>query len=700
MPSKFKPALCVVSIIVFSFLSSGHASVVDAFDLQNTEMVKKRGDFSGGEKKRKARVPFVRSRLAQDTERGSVMEIDFNVSEGYGGTYVIFQEGKLPANFNTVRFWLRGVRSAFKVELKDDSIHSFIVEKSDRSQWREIVIPVTTFSNSQRLDLKRIKEFVFVFEDHRSSPRLGKIYLDDLAFTLEDRKQETRSELPIAGPVFVNGMPTSETPYETRGANILNLSCRVPERSNFKHFRFEASWDGIHWFYLGEFQSTGQKEFKSSWPIGVYPSGTYFLRGVVADQFGNRKAGKKGKIHIQNSFDADHFLDELEKRTFDYFVNEVDPYTYLVKDRNVQGSAFSTGLSGFQFTAYVIGVERGWMTRGEAIKRMNRTMDFVLNEITRYDGLVPHWFGVSRKEIWELGSGDIVETTYLLAGALTAQNYFDQDIPEETSFRIKIDRLYREIKWDLFLKRGKPEDEKGLLPWHWSKENGPSKFEVRGYNEGMIVYLMALGAPQHPVSRKSWDAWAGSYQWDRYGEYELIACAPLFTHQYSHLWVDFRNLRDSHANYFENSILATLANREFSLKENGYDLELWGLTASEGPNGYKAYGAPPLASQVPVINDGTIAPTAAGTSIMFTPQLSIAALKSMRDRYGDRIWGTYGLKDAFNPKRNWFADSYLGLDQGPLLIAIENYRTGLVWRLFMNNPYIQRGLQEAGFHSD
>ncbi|MBI3999826.1 MAG: hypothetical protein HY351_04350 [Candidatus Omnitrophica bacterium] len=685
--------------VVFLFPALSWAAVVDPFDLPKTQIVKKRGDFVGGGRPQ-ARVPFVNSRIAQDSERGSMMEIDFNVSQGYGGTFIMFEPGKVSAHFNTVRFWVRGVRSAFKVELKDDMIHSFIVEKADRSKWQEIIIPLSHFSNSEHFNLTRIKEFVFVLEDHRTSPRLGKLYIDDLTFSFEEKQAVTKEKLPAPGPVAINGSPPSKAPYQVQDLKILKLLCRIPEVGKFHHFRFEASWDQRHWFYLSEFPSANQKEFTFSWNVARYPSGMYFLRGVTVDELGQRQTGEMSQVRIQNAFDKDQFLDEVERRTFDYFVKEVDSVTYLVRDRNVGGAVFSTGLSGFQFSAYVIGVERGWMERKEALRRMNRVMDYLLNEIERYDGAVPHWLGSDRKEVWEKGQGDLVETSYLLAGAFVAQNYFKDEDSDEQSFRMKVDRFYHEIKWDLFLKRKKPEDQLGLLPWHWLKKDGPSKLELRGYNEAMIVYLLALGAPIHPIPPQSWSAWASTYQKGRYSEYELIACAPLFTHQYSHLWVDFRNIRDAHANYFENSILATLANREFSLKENGYEPELWGLSASEGPNGYKAYGAPPLASQVPVIHDGTIAPTAAGGSIMFTPELSIAALKHMRDQYGERLWGPYGFKDAFNPKRDWFANVYLGLDQGPILIGIENYRTGLIWRLFMENPYVQAGIRQAGFQQE
>lgn len=673
-------------LVFFSF--PAFAKTIDF--LPKSSVVKERGDFSGGGKPG-ARIPFVKSQLVLDPERGTVLEMDFNVSQGFGGTYLIFHPKKLPQDFNTVSFWLRGIHSAFKVELKDDKIHSFVVDKADRNVWQHVVIPLNRFSNAKHFKIEKTEEFVFVFEDYRTSPRLGKIYVADLTFS-RGKNQTPNSVLETPGAVSIH--------KEQTAPHVLNLSSGFSSPASLKNFRFEASWDGQHWFLLAEFSNQKQNTFAFSWDVSRYLEGSYFLRALSVDEFGNRKEGATSQIQLQNTYDVESFLDQIQKRTFDYFLKEVHPLNYLVKDRTEKGSVFSTGLSGFQFTAYIIGVERGWMERAEAVKRMNRTLDFLMHDISRYHGLVPHWLDAGGREVWELGMGDVVETTFILAGALSAQQYFDQDNPEEVSFRAKVDRFYRDIKWEALLKRPKPGDEKGLLPWHWSKKAGPSKLEVRGYNEGMIVYLLAMGAPQNEISSKSWEAWASSYQTGSYGPYEFIACAPLFTHQYSHLWIDFRNIRDRYANYFENSILATLANREFSFKANGYSPEIWGLTASEGPNQYKSYGAPPLASAVPVINDGTIAPTAAATSIMFTPYLSIPAMKHMYDEYGDHLWGPYGFKDAFNPNMNWFSDLYLGLDQGPILIAIENYRTGLIWKLFMKNSHIQKGLQAADFYME
>jgi len=676
------------------------AYLVDGFDMAKTKVVKERSDFVGGGKP-KSRIPFVKSYLTKDTERGNVLSIEFNVSEGYGGTFLKFYPRQISPQFDAVRFWIRGAQSAFKIELKDDLIHSFVIEKSERNIWQQLTIPVSSLSNHEQLKKDKISEFVFVFEEGRTAPRLGTIHIDDLELIELDQIKENASSLAKPGPVMINGDVPLNTPYEVGENTKLKLSTRVPRRGTFQEFRFEASWDDKNWFYLAGFPDQNKLTYEYEWPVGGFLSGEYLLRSVTVNAHGERKESAVSAIAIRNHFNFERFLEEVQRSAFDYFVYEVESGSYFVKDRQAPNEeVFSTGLSGFQMPAYVIGVERGWMKKEEALKRIHRLMDNALNQLNRYQGLLPHWLGTGRKEIWEIGMGDVVETSYFLAGALTAKQYFNHSNPEERSLRDKVDQFYKGIEWNSLLRRKKKEDEHGLIPWHWSKNNGPATFEVRGYNEAMIVYLLAMGAPENSIPPASWKAWASTYQKSRYGQYEVIACAPLFTHQYSHLWIDFRGIRDSYANYFDNSIQATLANREFSLKANQYPAELWGLTASEGPGGYKAYGAPPTGSSVPILNDGTIAPTASATSVMFTPPVSIAAMKYMKDNYGEKIWGKYGFKDAINPNKNWASEHYLGLDQGPIVLAIENYRTGLIWKLFMQNEEIQNGLKKAGFQPD
>jgi hypothetical protein len=235
----------------------------------------------------------------------------------------------------------------------------------------------------------------------------------------------------------------------------------------------------------------------------------------------------------------------------------------------------------------------------------------------------------------------------------------------------------------------------------WTPETGFLPYDWGGYNEAMILYLLALGSPTFPINAEAWTAWTGSYVWQSHYGQAFVVFPPLFGHQYSHVWFDFRGIQDAYMrnkglDYFENSRRATLANRAYAVANPlgwaDYGENVWGLTASDIPSSYRARGAPP-----PESDDGTITPTAAAGSFAFTPRESLAALRHMYAAYRTQIWGPYGFKDAFNPSQKWFAADYLGIDQGPIVLMIENYRTGRIWHEFMQHPAIQRGLAHAGF---
>jgi hypothetical protein len=296
--------------------------------------------------------------------------------------------------------------------------------------------------------------------------------------------------------------------------------------------------------------------------------------------------------------------------------------------------------------------------------------------------------------------------------------YFDRDDETERSIRALADDLYRRVDWAWAYSRTRPP----LLSLGWTPEMGFLEWDWGGYNEGMLLYVLALGSPTHPVDPRAWEAWTSSYQWDSSDGAPHVSFGPLFGHQYSHVWIDFRGIQDDTmrargSDYFVNSVRATYANRAYCIANpggwTGYDELTWGLTASDGPfdktrpvapgterfRSYWARGADTAT------DDGTIAPTAAGGSVAFAPEIAIPTLMSFRERFGDRIYGRYGFKDAFNlsfpgsaeSPEGWFDDAYLGIDQGPILLMIENFRTGFVWELLKKSPYLGRGLQLAGF---
>ena len=386
------------------------------------------------------------------------------------------------------------------------------------------------------------------------------------------------------------------------------------------------------------------------------------------------------------------FLDRVERKAFDYFVKERDPATGLVKDKANNfgadaGHIASIAATGFGLTAWGVGAQRGWISKEEAKNYCLQTLRFALKDLETNHGFFYHFMNGQtgkRTKNTELSS---IDTALFLAGALTAGEYFKGTEVEELAHRI-----YERVDFAWMMNGGK------TLSMGWDPVTGKFlNLRWNDYNESFILYLLAVASPTHPIPPESWH-WVKK----RIGVYEpyvFIFSPPLFTHQYSQIWVDLRDKNDGFADYFENSRVATLVNRQFCLDQRAkfktYSENVWGLTASLGPGGYRAYGSGP--GQAP--HDGTVAPTAAGSSIVFTPELSLGALKFMYENFKDKLWGKYGFSDAFNLDRKWFAREVLGIDQGPLLLMIENYRSGLIWKTFGEHPAVKTGLERIGFKS-
>ena len=422
----------------------------------------------------------------------------------------------------------------------------------------------------------------------------------------------------------------------------------------------------------------------------------------------------------------DGFLDTLQERTILYFLRETNSATGLVPDRAPSPSPSSVAAIGFGLTVYPIAAERGIVTRSEAAARTLRTLEFLarLPQHERADGAAGYrgffYHFIDRElgtRVWncELST---VDTGLLMAGILFSQSYFTQPIALEDSIRTLADSLYRRVEWEWAY-----DSAKGL--WlGWSPEGGFHQSAWTGYNEAMILYILALGSPTHPIPAESWEFWTGPYVWAPYYGQEFVSFGPLFGHQYSHCWVDFKGIRDRYMqargiDYFENSRRATYTHRAYGeenpLGYRDYSQDIWGWTACDGPNDtafavdgrmrrfgyYQARGV----SVDWVNDDGTIAPTAAGGSVAFAPEICVPALKAMRSRYGERLWRAYGFADAFNPTYvtlqtgdgGWVARDYIGIDQGPIAIMIENLRNGFVWNTMKRNPYVVAGLRHAGF---
>ena len=389
--------------------------------------------------------------------------------------------------------------------------------------------------------------------------------------------------------------------------------------------------------------------------------------------------------------EQEKLLDEVQHKAFLFFWEEGNPETGLIRDRASNSERPSTNKDiasiasvGFGLSAYPIAVEHGWIKRDEALTRTLNTLKFFLESVDGHQGLFYHFVDINTgKRAWksELSS---IDTALFLAGALFAKEYF-----KDAEVSKLVDALYERCDFPWMM------NKQPFICMEWKPEKGFGAHYWNGFNEGILLTLLAIGSPAHPVDPQAWQSVK-----KRVGEYKghrLVSCPPLFTHQYPHCWIDFRGKNDGRVDYFRNSTEATLANRQFCIdnaaKYKSYSQNSWGLTASDGPAGYKAYGAPP--GKAP--HDGTIAPTGAITSIMFTPDIALAALEHFRRQTDLPLWGKYGFADSFNLDKKWVDKDVIGIDQGALLLGIENHRTGLVWKHMMKNDAVQRAMGLIGF---
>jgi hypothetical protein len=399
----------------------------------------------------------------------------------------------------------------------------------------------------------------------------------------------------------------------------------------------------------------------------------------------------------------DEFLELLEATAFDYFWHEADPKSGLVRDRSTTNSFASIAAVGFGLTGLGIGVDRGWIGREEARDRARATLEtfWAGAQGTNASGCIGHrgwfyhfldWKTATRFRQTELSS---IDTALFLAGVLYVRQYFDRDDPAEAVLRALAGRLIGRVDWRWMTQGGE------TLTMGWHPETGFIAARWVGYNEAMILYLMALGVPEGALPASAWEGWVRGYRWQTEFGYSFLGFAPLFGHQYSHCWVDFQGRPDAYTgarglDYAENTRRATLAQRRYCIANPGrfagYGPEQWGLTACDGPSGYAARGAPPAEH-----DDGTLAPTAVAGSLPFAPKECLAALRSLYDRHRERLWTPYGFRDAFNLGVGWWDPDILGIDQGPILVMIENYRTGRVWERMRGDPILARGLKRAGF---
>jgi hypothetical protein len=426
-------------------------------------------------------------------------------------------------------------------------------------------------------------------------------------------------------------------------------------------------------------------------------------------------------------------FEDIQARTFRYFWETADPRTGLVPDRYPRASPSSIAAVGFALTAYPIGVERGYVTRAEARARVLATLRFFAEAPqgaepqgrSGYRGFFYHFLDMKTgRRAGPNVELSTIDTTLLLAGVLFCQSYFDGNQAEEAAIRDLAERLYAGVDWTWAVARPP------FVSMGWRPEVGHYQSDWRIYDEAMILYVLALASPTHPLPAATWQAYTAARPLQTYRGQTHVNFGPLFGHQYSHVWIDFRGILDDSMaarglDYFENSRRATLAQRAYAIANpggwKGYGADVWGLTACDGPGaravvdgravefwGYFARGAAFGDEK----DDGTIAPTAALGSLPFAPEIVVPAVLEMHRRYARHLYSTYGFLDAFNPSvpdgtpvregrvvpgAGWVDTDFLGIDQGPILAMIENHRSGFVWRVMRGNPHVRRGLLRAGF---
>ncbi len=389
------------------------------------------------------------------------------------------------------------------------------------------------------------------------------------------------------------------------------------------------------------------------------------------------------------------FVEEIERRAVLYFVEQTEPATGLTRDRApAEGGARSVPASiaatGFALTAWCIADARGWLPPGEAVERVRTTLRFLLERVEHERGWVYHFVDTETGRRAWASEASTIDTALLLKGAIAAREYFD-----DAEVRELANALYARIDWRWALNGGttlthgwKPES--GFISWRWDS-----------YSELLGLYLLGIGAPANALPPEAWNAWRREPVVN-YGGRTFVDCGPLFTHQFAHAWFDFREQRDRHIDYWQNSIEATLAQREWFAEQAGrfpkWADGVWGLTASDSASGYVAWGGP--GGNAAELADGTVVPCAPGGSLPFAPRECLSALKQMRAIGGEAVWRRYGFVDAFNPETGWVSPDVIGIDVGIMLLMAENLRSGLVWRVFMRAPEVKRGMWLAGFRSD
>lgn len=514
--------------------------------------------------------------------------------------------------------------------------------------------------------------------------------------------------------VTVNGISNGFDYTNVSTTPVIKLSFSAPVQSSSvsNNITFKNN-DGLAIAFTPSFENSNSTVLiQPSKPLNA------FSRYIVAIS-NNLLSEKGGKLSYPISITLTTFIDStdkfprisdnnlldlVQKQTFKYFWDFGHPVSGLARERNSSGDVVTTGGSGFGIMAIIVAVNRNFITRAEGLSRLQKIVGFLKNNAQTFHGAYPHWMNGATGAVVPFSTkdngADLVETSFLLQGLLCARQYFDATDATETALRNDINTIWKRVEWNWFRK-----GNENVLYWHWSPNyNWDMNMPIKGWNEALITYVLAASSPDYSIPKDVYDnGWAGNGAMKNGNSYYNILLplgppygGPLFFAHYSFLGINPTSLTDAYANYWEQNKAHTLINYTYCKTNpknfSGYSDACWGLTASDdNKSGYLAHE--------PMNDDGVISPTAALSSFPYTPQESMKALQFFYYTLGDKLWKEYGFVDAFNLTDAWFADSFLAIDQGPIIVMVENYRSGLLWNLFMSCPEVKIGMKTLGFSS-
>jgi hypothetical protein len=549
------------------------------------------------------------------------------------------------------------------------------------------------------------------------SPRSILQYATDYSLTISDGLSGTKGETfpgtrfdftTIAGSIAIdsirlNGKPMNSVPLQNIDPGTINIKIAFSRPLDPVNYRSGFTFNGPPLSYTLSADNKTVEAVTSTKARGLTRytlSISTALTSADGYSFGGFSSGFYTAIDSTYQFPQltdDALLDLIQRQTFKYFWDFGHPACGMARERNSSGDIVTTGGSGFGIMAMVVAMERGFISRADGLARLDKILAF-LETCDRFHGVWPHWLNGATGKTQPFSAvdngGDLVETTFLLQGLICMRQYLDSTVVSEKTSIDRINNLYRAVDFLWFTNNEK------TLYWGWSPDHGYN-LKIQGYNETLITYVIAASSPTHSITA---DVYTNGYAANGnikngnsyYGHVLPLGQSyggPLFFTHYSFLGLDPRTLKDQYADYWVQNVNQSLINWEYCVanpkKYPGYSASVWGLTASDNPWGYNAH--------FPTNDLGVITPTAAISSIVYTPVQSMNAIKTYYYFLGDRLWGDRGFVDAFNVAEGWWANSTLAIDQGPIICMIENYRTGLLWKLFMSAPEVRNGLTKLSF---